>query len=423
MWRAAVLVLLAACGDGLTLPDAAAHPPDSDIGLVRVQYLGGVPEGNVVMFQAADGSLVLATRTDAEGQANAYMRAGGTATIIGTNGNSHLMFTWTGVQPGDELVLDRRAFSEVPFTRAYQVTVPLAPDANAYRLLTSCGSFVFPPFDVVPEIVVDLRGCVERTDMLVLAGPNFSTRSYLHAADVSLSSIGINLAGEYRPLESSAVNVSGGPTDSAFGLATQFLIAQGRELYRSATGGIALSGGLGQLVHAMPLPPGSTLMTLVRFNPAPSAIGAHFATTWGPAKAATPVNVSATRVHDYTSRGVYEPNSQRVTWGEGTTGALADAVLVQVGWYRPGIGENFQWQVLARRGADPIVQLPQLPGRDFTPREGDTLVQPTTLVNIKIEGGYDRIRTSLLGRWTPGETWPADTASGSVVYEDLASPF
>jgi hypothetical protein len=112
-----------------------------------------------------------------------------------------------------------------------------------------------------------------------------------------------------------------------------------------------------------------------------------------------------------------------VRWGEDTTGVRGDAVLVQVGWFRPGIGENFQWQLLSRRGTEPSVQFPLLPDPAFTPRTGDTIVPPTILANIKIDGGYDRIRTSLLGRWTPGEPWPADRAAGMVVYENLSSGF
>ncbi len=415
-------MVLAACGDGFAVSDATLAP-DTEVGLVRVQYKGGAPEGNPVVFLSADGSTVLATHTDASGQANAYMSPGGTATIIGTNGNSHLLYTWTDVRPGDELVLDRRAFSDVPFTRAYQVTAPIAQGADSYQLLTSCGSFVVPPFDVEPEVVVDLRRCVDQTDMLVLAGSNFIASSYLHVAEVPLTSTGIHLGGPYQSIGTATINVVGGPADSRFGIASQSLIAQDNVLYRSSTIGFDVSGGLGQAIHEMPLPSASTLETLVRFDPGPTSIGAYFASTWGPATPTTPVDLNGTRLRAYTSRGVYDPNAQRVTWTEDASGAIGDAVLVQVGWFRPGLGENYQWQVIARRGADPIVELPRLPGRDLTPRAGDTLVPPSILATIKIDGGYDRIRTSLLGRWTPGDTWPIDTASGSVVYEDLGSSF
>jgi hypothetical protein len=422
MWRTAVLGLLAACGDGLTLPDAAT-PPDSDVGLVRVQYLGGVPAGNVVMFQNPDGSLALATHTDSDGRANAYMRAGGSTTIIGTNDSTHLLFTWMDVQPGDELVLDRRAFSNVPFEKAHQVTVPIAPGAGTYQLRTSCGSFIIPAFDVMPQVVVDLRRCQDRTDMLVLADPTFNAGRYLHAADVPLAAIDIDLAGEYTPFDTTMVNVSGAPIDSRFGVVTQYLIAQDHELYQTTSRTLTLSQGLGQLIQQMPRPAASTLMTTVAFDFPEGSIGAYFATRWGPAKVATPINVSTTRPHAYTKRPVYDPNQQRVEWTETTTGVLAEAVLLQVGWSRPGVGDTYRWQVLAPRGVDPVVQLPQLPGRDWTPREGDAIEQPTILANLKLEGGYDSIRTSLLGRWTPGETWPPNTAAGSVVFENVATPF
>lgn len=413
MSRAAVLVLLAACGDGLALPDAAVVPPDSDFGLVRVQYKGGIPGGNVVMFQNADGSTVLVTRTDADGEANAYMRAGGSTTIIGTNGNTHLMYTWTGVQPGDELVLDRRRFSDVPFDKAYLVTMPIAPGADTYQLLTACGGFFVPPSDFDPNVVVDLRRCTERTDMLVLTNPP----AYLHAAEVPLDGSGIiNLSGGYQAFAPSAINVSGGPTTSTFAFVTQFLIAQGQALYASSTHGIAVPSGFGQVVHDMPLPAASTLLTNVEFS-GPNSVGSLVTTTWGPAKGATPIDVSTTQLRAFTSRPVYDPNQQRVTWTEAPVGALGDAVLLQVGWFRPGVDENFQWQVLARRGPEPMVQLPQLPGRDFIPHAGDTILPPALLVTIGLEGGFDRLRTRLLGSWVPGDIWPIDTAAGSVVYE------
>jgi len=422
MRGALVLVLLAACGDGATMPDAPAPPPDGDFGLVRVQYKGGVPEGNVVMFQNADGSTVLVTRTDADGEANAYMSAGGMATIVGANGNLNLLYTWMGVQPGDQLVLDRRAFSDVPFDRAYQISMPVSPGADSYQLLTACGAFVIPPSEEPPEIVVDLRRCNERTDMLVLPGPDFKT-SYLHVADVPLTAIGIALGGTYRPLDRAVVNVSGGPAGSTRAFARQSLIAQHAELYRSPSVGLTLAGGLGQLVHRVPLPAASTLMTTVQFVAPEGAIGTHVATAWSTAKETTPIEVAATRLREYTSRPVFDPLSHRVTWSEASAGAIGDAVLLQIDWFRPGIGENYRWQVLARRGADPVIQLPMLPGRDFAPREGDTIVQPTTFASIAIEGGYDRIRAALLGRWIPGDVWPIDSPAGSVIYEALASPF
>ena len=80
----ATLVMVAACGDGLIESTDAAPGSDDGHGVVSVRYLADASDlaGLIVYFQNADSTIALATHTDADGYANAFMAPGGFLSLI-----------------------------------------------------------------------------------------------------------------------------------------------------------------------------------------------------------------------------------------------------------------------------------------------------------------------------------------------------
>ena len=135
-----LLLVCAACGDGLPASTADAGPDDPR-GLVSLAFLAADGErlvGHRVFFQDRDSSLVLSTRTDAEGRANAFMHPGGFVSLVETRGNSSLIYTYAGVKPGDELTIDQRGTPGNVVE--IEVSIPPAAGAITYQLYTSCTS-------------------------------------------------------------------------------------------------------------------------------------------------------------------------------------------------------------------------------------------------------------------------------------------
>src|SRR5262245_33530039 len=105
MYRFAILAALIGCGDGRTLGSDAGEEVDASTrGIVRVKVSGFVEKGGLtVYFQEHDSTLSLATRTDASGEATGRLGPDGFVTLIAGFEPTLTMWTYAGVQPGDEL--------------------------------------------------------------------------------------------------------------------------------------------------------------------------------------------------------------------------------------------------------------------------------------------------------------------------------
>ncbi len=414
MRRLVALLVLASCGDGVPGPDATSAP-DANVGLVRVRFPGHVETD--VFFQNADSSLVLATHTDRDGEANAYMAPGGFVTIVSRDMFSTTLFTWAGVEGGDELELLRDAPSIDPATVFLSIP-PDDPSTFFYQLVSSCGVTAIngAEIDVLP---IELENCPAATvGMLVETFGDTSRFLYRDAVSIQHGAV-ISIGGPYLELQPLTVHAVRVPQALDPASARVALIGSGSELYVTDDVAIDLApAGVTAALMQMPLPVSGTLAWQMR-TLATSHLGMTTATAWGPVSSDVTVDFGAPIRH-YTSAPHYIAQQHAVRWTEDPGGRVADGVVMALPWQHEGTGEGLTWRVIAPRSEDPVVRLPVLPLADVMPGEGDIVFDPNVLSNFIIDGGYASVRPDLLGRIDQVQTWPVRGPSGHVVVETLA---
>jgi hypothetical protein len=251
--------------------------------------------------------------------------------------------------------------------------------------------------------------------MLIVASG--SEQHYLFKRDVVLPDGGVvSLDGSYEAFIPSTVTVSGLP-DTLFSISvTQSLGGRARALlsvphFPSS----ALINGVQTFASSMPVPrDGITMRTLEPFT---NELSVQHVIDWSASTATTSIDYSAMLVRPYTTRPTYDPTSTTVHWTESSTGRIANTVMVGLAWAQPQIGGGYNWYAISARGEPPRVRLPLLPVQRLVVPANATIFM---LANISVDGGYERIRQRLLGRWAPDHgAWPIDADSGRVVYQTL----
>lgn len=410
-WLPVLVAGQVACGDALTVPDAAV-PPDAAGGIVRITFASefGAPDGQQVYFQATDGSLVLATRTAVDGTASAWMEPGGFVTVVEERGGFRSIFTHADVQPGVPLVVNQPppAASE---SRTFKLALPALP--RPYLLWTPCGGpFDIRDADLGPTELV-LFGCPAACDLLVTVQ---GTDEYMYRAAVPLTGT-VTFTGPLAVAVPPTVEVRGLPASAPSLLVSQGLASGDRVISATASAVVPLTDGAGtaSLAPALPLPPGSTLRTEVSpapFEIPPPGIGAFpYVIDWRPATATLALDVDAVAVRALTSAPSYEPRTRSVRWTEAATGRAADGVLVNLGWTEFATGISMTWHISAPRGEEAVVRLPVLPRDDLTPSAD---VRLDGLTTYALTGGYAAMR-GRLQRFVIG-TWPLTGEAGTVAY-------
>ncbi len=411
----------AACGDGIGARDAAP-PADANQGLVRVRVPlpdPDAPFGNgsfQVLFQDADGALVLSTHTDREGRANAYMAPGGYVTVVNAGGGTRNVYTWAAVQPGDELWLTGRP--EVAPTRdiaSVRLNLPDDPGAQQYRLLSSCGEG-----DVTPaaggQSPFQFYACAGKSDLLVMSFGE--TTRYLFRAAVPIEDNGlVSLPPPYRALDHSSIDVINASSSSTYVSITQHLVSEGVPLETGfGFSWVPLVGGAGATQSEMTLPAEGTVFTAV--DPVDGdGVGIQHRRRWGPSSGVMHFDLGAPALRAYEQRPIYDRTTHTLRWAEASTGVLSTAVMATWGWYHPPV-ENVQWRILAPRGEAPELRLPVLPLPELRVQDGDVVNDPFELVNLTVDGGWDRLRQRLgLGGFFVDR--PLDHAPGELVYQEL----
>jgi hypothetical protein len=139
-------------------PDADPNAPDADPNAPDAQTTGpltvtvyqenGSPQSGVsVVFQKADGSVVQRLMTDGDGEASSTVDAGDQVTVARvTSNNTHEVFTFVGVKPGDHLHTGQPRTTL--FDQSYgqlQVQLKAFPGALSYRIDTGC------PYSATPD--------------------------------------------------------------------------------------------------------------------------------------------------------------------------------------------------------------------------------------------------------------------------------
>jgi len=434
MRRLIGLLALAACGDGVPAPDASV-PVDAALGLVRVRYRGAILDGHPVFFQNGDGSLALATRTDGEGKANGYVMPGGSVTVVDTSAATQLLTTWMQVQPGDELIVDDPLLAGPRPITVIDLSIPIDPGAIFYQLQSSCGSQTVTDA-AGSTMLVELGDCRGRADMLVYSisdspsgeGPVYH---YLYGEDVPVVAGGsVTLPGPFTPIDRADVEVTGVDGRVPNVVMRQRLVGERRNLFEDATepfgfAFLSLHAGAGAASLDAMIPATATLLTEVTESVSNLVGVQHFA-RWDKNRTMIELDVAPRQLRRYTSRPHYDALAHAITWSEEPTGAVPDAVLATFGWTRPEIGGNYQWRVLAARGAEPRIALPVLPDGQYLQRATDLVIEPFLFTSIAADGGYDSFRAALPSQWPQrnGVTWPGEAVGdtpGFVVYQELSN--
>jgi hypothetical protein len=410
------ILALAACGDGIA-PVALDAVVDDQRGLVTFTYLAGDGDqiqDRLVFFQNSDSGLVLSTRTDGTGRADAFMRSGGYVTAIEERGNSKFMFTYAGVEPGDNLVLDRRQPSAGSLE--LEVSIPGAPEAVGYQLYTSCsfgGSVDLTGADKAP-VFVTLFGCAPTVSMLVIALLPGGGRSYLYRGNVLLQTFDrVTFQGPYRAFDTARVQVSAAPPATSSAFVSQEV--SGIHLPANFEN-VALVAGGGVATFQVPAPAGAVITTRVDLDSG-FTIGTQRAALWSPASASTTIDLAG-GTRQYTARPSFDKTFNGIRWEEAAAGQTANIVLAGVAWARFTTSYNYQWLLIGPRGADPVRSFPVLPEPDLRPTDDET-PNPFTLVNFALDAGYDALREDFLGTWNAGDPWRAEGDTGKVLYQEL----
>lgn len=414
MHRASVavgLIAMAACGDGVTLTDAAIGSDGPERGRVSVHVAASKGAGPItVYFQDADSTLVLATRTNDAGDASALMASGGFVTVFPSG---HL-YTWANVQIGDELTLDLSA-EELSSFPALTVRLAELEGAQDYWLSSRCERERLLLDPKMLPVAPFFLPCTPRSDLLLVAYDiNFEPFGYRYIPNANmLDSTPVNLGASYLPI-ASTVDVYG-PTDRTITV-TQRLT----NVDYSANAFVQVTDTHVVAPIGMPVIDGTTVqgvayMTSSLFPPQEDEVmtSEYAAFAWGPNGPTMTLDLSTPDLREITSKPTLELESYTLKWMESDVGSRGDAVWAEIAIYA-GIA-ILPWTIMAPRTDETLVRLPVLPydGAQLRP---ESAVDNFALLSS--EGGYDRLRPYLLGHWSPlnAAWWPMHEPSGRASY-------
>ncbi|HEY4057247.1 MAG TPA: hypothetical protein VGM39_11600 [Kofleriaceae bacterium] len=391
--------------------DGSAAGPDSRQ-RVTMQFVtdGPAVAGLTVFFQDERGQLVLETRTDADGKANARMESGGYATLVLQNGQ---IFTYAGIEGGETYVVDGR--SSVTGAAA-QISLMAPPNdaGNAYVLSTGCGETVLDPIIEGMPVKATLYGCYGLTDALITSrntqpAPFGSNWRYLYQPNVVIDPLTpMVMDGEWRDMVEAHVNLAAMPRNATKVVTSQWLARDQRTVTdpRYAQTDLTDSGDAVARLQRSYVPEGATTVTRVQ----PVVMGPSMQSTlaWGPSAEEIDLNLGAVNLSQYTSLPTLDTAAHRIEWTE-TNGAHAQLQYAAITWSDADRGA-MTWNILTPRGAEAGMTLPQLPGRELQP--------PTTAKVVELAAiGLSQdstARTTLLGQWPGNDSRFVDIDVGRV---------
>ena len=412
MRAATVSVLaLASCGDQLRVDDA--RPPDTAApAVVAIQYLVDPPEVASdwpVYFQNADGSLVSAQRTSADGRANAFMAPGGSVTVVVGGAGSRRLWTYEGVEPGDELVLDLRLFPQPPETVTLDLRLPRVANALTYQVFTTCGQ---ANLSVAGSTIVMLPKCARTTDLVALArGGDGAIVGGLVALDLPIAKPDVLVVpGAFTDPVMSTVTVPNIPPTVTFLAATHGTLGAHDMIYTQ------------RFQFALPAPSLTFTLPAGRSGAVveagtPSSASQLFAVDWRDASEHFVLDLG-TRLpsHDGQPAPTYTAADRSIRWTEQAGDVVPD--LVMAGLVFSDETSFTEWQIVAPRGATPVITLPAIPDRRAEPTGTATV---TYLLDAIVEGGYDAGRERVLGRIL-ARHWPMEGPTGHATYQVTSFP-
>ncbi|MBL0215218.1 MAG: hypothetical protein IPQ07_15195 [Myxococcales bacterium] len=368
------------CGDGIHVAADAGGDDATLTSLVRVRIQGMSSFEARVLFQNPDSTLVLSTRTLGDGTANAYMPRGGFVTVITIDG----MWTYAGVEPGDELVLGERFGSQ---ESAIQLQVPPDPDAASYWIHSPCASFLEVTGTQIKPRDVTLGECDARTDLLLITRKvGFSVVAHYQAKlDVEVGTEGaaplVQFDGPYLPPATSTVRVTDVPDSIGFLYTHQEIVGSHGLLYDSSTfGQNVIDTGAGMATTlTMPLTQGTRLVTYLD-DAGSSGNNLSHVVTWAPSAAETSVGLGALQLPPIFDDAFYGVVTHSLIWREGVGALVPEAVIADL-----RLQNGLTWHVLGPRGAAGVLTLPVLPLPDVNALLADAVV--TMLATIRSTTG------------------------------------
>jgi hypothetical protein len=425
--RKAVLVvaLFAACGDdGVRhTPDATVHdgpviddaPIDSaGMPVAITTMVGGQAAGGIhVYFQNADSSVVLATVTDASGNASAVMQPGGYVTAITSYSppavglTGELLSTFVGVKPGDHLVLAMPG-SDIPIN--FTVTVPTDQNANVafYDVDTPCGStqITSPGSAATPSGTIYLTDCGATTDFLVVAlDSSGNALDYIFTQNVAVA--------DQQPLDLTANTYTAATTrtnnyENAGNLSLSFqdtLLDVSAPMY--SYGGFIGAAAVSRS-YAMPAFTGANDLMVTQYTASQDYV---YFVDWGPYTATFTTDVAPRMLPDFTSNPSFDPATHTLSFTEGTTGATPDFVYGSIGAFRSTDSHSWTWRIVAPHATSLVY--PTLPTDvyDYNITANDDPRNPDAMIG-KVPGGYDAVRPYLLSQYSAPQ--PSQFAMGTV---------
>ncbi len=405
VWIAIVVGLAGCYGGGGQIESDARLAIDArgDRGIVRVKVTGFVEKAGLrVYFQESDSSLSLATRTDANGEATGRLARDGFVTLIAGFDPTLTMWTYAGVQPGDELEFHEPDVDNVE-TPADSISV-FASDAGAppFTLRSSCGGqqVIFDPLPLA--MVVSM--CSPRMDFLLELG-----QVYRYAKDVDPTTRRVDFPGPFVPYGTSTVRVARVP--ASIGTVEQSLLGQGFPLV-STTGTAQVLGGELRATLGLPLPPAATLLTQIDLA---ADLREQHVVDWRPAVADIDLAFDEIVVAPSTESPRYDASTTSIVWSEGA-GTPGDLVRATLHWLDGMHSRTRSWVIIGPRGSEPVLRVPRLPAVDLIP----TVDGPQTLESFVVGEQREWLRQHMHGRWLAvGRAWPTNGPSGRVVWRSL----
>ncbi|MFN0253048.1 MAG: hypothetical protein ACKV2T_39610 [Kofleriaceae bacterium] len=405
--RLAILAALTACYDGGGLGSDAAVAPDArpDRGIVRVKVSGFVEKtGLRVFFQESDSSLSLSTRTDANGEATGRLGPDGFVTLVAGFEPALTLWTYAGVQPGDEL-----EFFEPDAVNVETPVDSISIFANGagdppLTFRSSCGGAqtIFDPLPVALPVTI----CGPRGDFLLERGQVYR---YARDVDMTATPLVMYFIGEYLDYGLSTVTVANAPGFDAF--VTQALMGQGFPLEQTSNVG-SISAGQLRVELGLPLPANGTVLTQVDFFEDPAA--PHLV-DWRPSAARFDLDFDAIPIAPASERPRYDPTTTSIVWSEGP-GTPGDLVRATMQWRDSEQSRTRSWVIIGPRGDAPVLRVPRLPATDLQP----SIEVPQSMESFVVGDQRDWLRTHMHGRWlAEGVTWPIHGEAGRVVWRSL----
>jgi hypothetical protein len=424
------MLLAAACGDdgpSKQIDASVIDGPDIDANLgapvkLTITSNGTGVAGVRVHFQGPDSAVIASATTDANGVASSPVPAGGYVTannpFAGVPGGTFAdLKTFSGVQPGDELVL-KDDFGGAGVDLDITAAVDSGGTVTGYRFSSPCDDSQHaqnPPTTPSYSMSLDSR-CVPNTDLIVAShDTNDAVVRYHYAANVSTSGGTADLTAStvYVSSNTKTYTFNNMPANSDLEFGVEMHSNKGRVITFDA-------GGTGTAVAVSLKVTGFTGALELVFGGYPTMYGVNGIAQWAPfATAAFTVDAGALALRAATSGASFDVATKRAQWTEATAGVAPDFAVAELEIYRATGSLYVYWDVIAEAGAEGRVQYPTLPvegGVDYNVLAGD--MTETNVTVGKVPGGWNGIRAKFFALDGPADLAGGANA-GTLVFQNI----